>query len=187
MSDPLVVLAAALARSEGGAYLVVQASGRNILRAVHELVEGSLHPSDGAAMRAARQLLGDRRLTVCRLRLNEWEAYPKVTLQAVLSLELARSVPGVDVPSTPERLTAAELTSALGRHGDGVVILAPEVDVFLASRHDPGASLRFLDQLAAAVGVYLLPLWVIATAESRLIIPGNRFEILADSHSGPPV
>lgn len=135
-------------------------------------------PSEDAATRGARAVLADRFLRVCRVRLDEWAAHPGVTFQTVLGLELARTLPGVRLPEGPERLTGPGLAEALSRYGEGLVILGEGLDRFLATRRDAPATLRFLEQLAAAIGVYLVPLWVVVSARVTTVNPGKRYEVV---------
>jgi len=164
-------IAESLGRAEGAALLVI--GGEGVLRSIREIVRGEGFPSDAAWLRAARARLRGRARRPCWLALDGWS--PAMPLQAVVSSELARQMPSLRLPRSPERLAGPELVEAVARHAEGVVVLVEGLDAFLAARGAAGeADLRFLDELAGAIGVYLAPLWIVVSAPREL--PLRRFE-----------
>ena len=126
-------------------------------------------------MRWTRRELAARSLATCRVSLLEWAEMRTLPLQAVLSAEVTRQLPGLGLAFASEHLARGGLGEALAERGlDGVVLLADDLDRFEARREGDRLEedLVFLDELAGQVAVYQLPLWVVFTL--RREIRGSR-------------
>ena len=126
-------------------------------------------------MRWIRRELAARSLATCRVSLLEWAEMRALPLQAVLSAEVTRQLPGLGLAFSSEHLARGGLGEALAERGlDGVVLLADDLDRFEARREGDRLEedLVFLDELAGQVAVYQLPLWVVFTL--RREIRGSR-------------
>lgn len=180
----LRALVESLARPHGTGWFVLgdAGSGKSTLLAElrRSLRPGPPAPSASPTVRWALRLLADRTLAVAAVDLGEWAEHAGVTLQGVISAELARQLPRLPFRLSTEFLSRGDLREVLAAAGvDGLVLLCDDLDRFegdatessplLARRPE---DLRFLDELAGIVAVYQLPLWIVFTLTEEL--PGTR-------------